>query len=74
MGRRGRVLSRSLLLEHAWEGEYDNRSNVVDVVGYLRDKIDRPFGVRSLETVRAVGYRLRDVSVIWDEPRSQAAE
>jgi two-component system OmpR family response regulator len=74
MRRPGRVLSRFLLLEHAWDGEYENRSNVVDVyVGYLRDKIDRPFGVRSLETVRGVGYRLREVSVIWDEPRSRAA-
>jgi two-component system OmpR family response regulator len=74
MRRPGRVLSRFLLLEHAWDGEYENRSNVVDVyVGYLRDKIDRPFGVQSLETVRGVGYRLRDVSVIWDELPSQAA-
>jgi two-component system OmpR family response regulator len=75
MRRPGRVLSRFLLLEHAWDGEYENRSNVVDVyVGYLRDKIDRPFGVRSLETVRGVGYRLRDdVCAIWDEQRSQAA-
>jgi two-component system OmpR family response regulator len=74
MRRPGRVLSRFHLLEHAWDGGYENRSNVVDVyVGYLRDKIDRPFDVRSLETVRGVGYRLRDVSVIWEEPRSQAA-
>jgi two-component system OmpR family response regulator len=62
MRRPGRVLSRFLLLEHAWDGEYENRSNVVDVyVSYLRDKIDRPFGVESLETVRGVGYRLRIV-------------
>jgi two-component system OmpR family response regulator len=38
---------------------YENRSNVVDVyVGYLRDKIDRPFGTRTIETVRGAGYRL----------------
>jgi two-component system OmpR family response regulator len=74
MRRPGRVLSRFLLLEHAWDGEYENRSNVVDVyVGYLRDKIDRPFGVQSLETVRGVGYRLRDVAAAWDEPRWQTA-
>ena len=59
--RPGRVLSRFDLLEHAWDGDYENRSNVVDVyVGYLRDKIDRPFGTDSIETVRGVGYRLRD--------------
>jgi two-component system OmpR family response regulator len=61
MRRPGEVLSRDELLEHAWDFAYDNRSNVVDVyVRYLREKIDRPFGRESLETVRGVGYRLRD--------------
>jgi two-component system OmpR family response regulator len=60
MRRPGQVLDRFQLLEHAWDYEYENRSNVVDVyVGYLRSKIDRPFGVESLETVRGAGYRLR---------------
>jgi two-component system, OmpR family, response regulator len=59
--RPGEALSRLDLLEHAWDYAYENRSNVVDVyVGYLRAKIDRPFGRRSIETVRGVGYRLRD--------------
>ena len=60
MRRPGRVLSRHELIEHAWDAAYEHRSNVVDVyVRYLREKIDRPFGRRSLETVRGVGYRLR---------------
>jgi len=60
MRRPGDVLTRLDLLEHAWDHAYENRSNVVDVyVRYLRAKIDRPFGVESLETVRGVGYRLR---------------
>jgi len=60
MRRAGEVLSREYLLEQAWDMGYDNRSNVVAVyVNYLRDKIDRPFGARSLETVRGAGYRLR---------------
>jgi len=60
MRRPGDVLSRLQLLEHAWDYAYQNRSNVVDVyVRYLREKIDRPFGRRSIETVRGVGYRLR---------------
>ena len=55
----GEVLSRFQLLEAAWDEDYENRSNVVDVyVRYLRDKIDRPFGLESLETVRGAGYRL----------------
>ena len=60
MRRPGQVLSRFELLEHVWSGSYENRSNVIDVyIAYLRDKIDRPFGRRSLETVRGAGYRLR---------------
>jgi two-component system, OmpR family, response regulator len=60
MRRPGQVLSRYQLLEHAWDYAYENRSNVVDVyVRYLRDKVDRPFGRDSLETVRGAGYRLR---------------
>ena len=61
MRRPGQVLTRVDLLEGAWEMDYENRSNVVDVyVRYLRDKIDRPFAVESIETVRGTGYRLRD--------------
>jgi two-component system, OmpR family, response regulator len=60
MRRPGQALSRYQLLEHCWDYGYENRSNVVDVyVRYLRDKVDRPFGRSSLETVRGVGYRLR---------------
>jgi two-component system OmpR family response regulator len=60
MRRPGQVLDRYQLLEHAWDYEYENRSNVVDVyVRYLREKVDRPFGVESIETVRGAGYRLR---------------
>ena len=59
MRRPGQVLSRLELLEHAWGAGYRGRSNVVDVyVGYLRAKIDQPFGHSSIETVRGAGYRL----------------
>jgi two-component system OmpR family response regulator len=60
MRRPGEVLDRFQLLEHAWDYEYENRSNVVDVyVRYLREKVDRPFDRESIETVRGAGYRLR---------------
>jgi len=60
MRRPGQVLDRYQLLEHVWDYDYENRSNVVDVyVRYLREKIDRPFGVESIETVRGAGYRMR---------------
>ena len=61
MRRPGEVLTRLELLEHAWDFAYENRSNVIDVyVRYLRAKVDRPFGVDSIETVRGAGYRLRE--------------
>jgi two-component system, OmpR family, response regulator len=61
MRRPGQILSRFQLLEHAWDYEYENRSNVVDsYVRFLREKIDRPFGIESIETVRGSGYRLRE--------------
>jgi two-component system, OmpR family, response regulator len=60
MRRAGQVLSHMQLLDAAWDLGYEQRSNVVEVyVRYLREKIDRPFGIKSLETVRGVGYRLR---------------
>jgi two-component system, OmpR family, response regulator len=63
MRRPGEVLSRFQLLEHAWDYNYENRSNVVDsYIRLLRRKIDRPFGVESIETVRGAGYRLREDS------------
>jgi two-component system, OmpR family, response regulator len=60
MVRPGEVLSRLELLESAWDQAYENRSNVVDAyVKRLREKIDRPFGRDTLQTVRGRGYRLR---------------
>jgi two-component system OmpR family response regulator len=60
MRRAGEVVSRYDVLEHGWDMSYDNRSNVVTVhVRHLREKIDRPFGVSSIETVRGSGYRIR---------------
>jgi two-component system OmpR family response regulator len=60
MRQPGHVLSRLHLLEHAWEYDYEHRSNVVDVyIRYLRLKIDVPFAVTSIETIRGAGYRMR---------------
>jgi len=58
--RPGVVLSRFELLESTWDGAYEHRSNVIDQhVRALRERIDRPFGRQSIETVRGSGYRLR---------------
>jgi two-component system OmpR family response regulator len=60
MRRPGEVISRYELLEHGWDMGYDNRSNVITVyIRYLREKVDRPFGRRSIETVHGSGYRFR---------------
>ena len=59
--RTGEVLSRERLLHLAWDVAYEARSNVVDVcVKGLRDRVDRPFGRSSVQTVRGLGYRLVD--------------
>jgi two-component system OmpR family response regulator len=56
----GEVLSRTRIIEHVWDFDFETDSNVVEVyVRYLREKVDRPFGRSSIETVRGVGYRLQ---------------
>jgi two-component system OmpR family response regulator len=55
------ALTRTRILESVWDFSYDATSNVVDqYMAYLRRKVDKPFGRRDLETLRGVGYRLRD--------------
>ncbi|WP_206785363.1 response regulator transcription factor [Amycolatopsis sp. MtRt-6] len=61
--RAGTALSKNEILTHVWDAHYDGDENVVEVyIGYLRRKIDTPFGTRTIETVRGVGYRLVDVT------------
>ena len=56
----GEVLTRTRLREHIWDFAFEGDSNVVDVyIRYLREKIDRPFGLKIIETVRGAGYRLK---------------
>lgn len=60
---KGEVVTRTQIMDHVWDFEFDGTSNVVDVyIRYLREKVDRPFGVHSIETIRGVGYYLRDVT------------
>lgn len=59
--RKGQVVSRNTIAAHVWDAELDVDSNVVEVyIGYLRRKLDRPFGRNDIQTVRGVGYRLVD--------------
>ncbi|TSE01703.1 response regulator transcription factor [Skermania sp. ID1734] len=60
---KGRVVSKTDILRGVWDSHYEGDDNVVEVyIGYLRRKIDAPFGEDSIETVRGVGYRYRDES------------
>jgi DNA-binding response OmpR family regulator len=60
MRNAGRVVSKTMILSHVWDYEFDPQTNVVDVlVSRLREKIDRPFPRKLLNTVRGVGYVLR---------------
>jgi two-component system OmpR family response regulator len=59
MRHQGEVLTRTRILEHVWDMAFDPASNIVDqYVGYLRRKIDKPFGRDDLKTLRGAGYRL----------------
>lgn len=59
MRRKGEAVSKADILHHVWDAHYDGDANVVEVyAGYLRRKIDTPFGRHSVQTVRGAGYRL----------------
>ena len=55
--RTGQVVSRSELLEHVWDRNFEGSTNIIDVyVGYLRHKLENPFGRPLIHTVRGAGY------------------
>jgi len=59
MRRHDQVVSKAEILDNVWDSAFEGGDNVVEVyIGYLRRKIDAPFGVRSLVTVRGMGYQL----------------
>lgn len=59
MRRVGQVVTKTSIVDKVWDGEFDSDLNIVEVyIGYLRKKIDAPFGRASIETIRGAGYRL----------------
>jgi two-component system OmpR family response regulator len=59
MRRSGVVVTKSEIVRSVWDVNYDGDENIVEVyIGYLRKKVDQPFGRKSIETIRGVGYRL----------------
>jgi DNA-binding response OmpR family regulator len=58
---KGRILSKTMILEHVWDYSFDPQTNVVDVlVCRLRNKVDRDFPVKLIQTIRSVGYVIKD--------------
>jgi DNA-binding response OmpR family regulator len=61
MANSGRVLSRTMIIEHVWDESFEGLTNIVDVfIRHLRAKIDGPFEVKLLQTVRGAGYAITD--------------
>jgi two-component system copper resistance phosphate regulon response regulator CusR len=59
MAHAGRVLSRTMIIEHVWDQSFDGATNIVDVyVRHLRSKVDEPFAQKLIRTVRGVGYAI----------------
>jgi two-component system copper resistance phosphate regulon response regulator CusR len=59
----GRVLSRTMIVEHVWDESFENLTNIVDVyVRHLRVKVDDPFPTKLIQTIRGAGYCLADGS------------
>ncbi len=57
----GRVISRTMIIEHVWDESFEGLTNIVDVyVRHLREKVDEPFSRKLIRTVRGVGYSLTD--------------
>ena len=66
MRHAGEVVTKTDILRAVWDAHYEGEANVVEVyVGYLRRKIDAPFGTSSIETLRGVGYRMADPTPAW---------
>jgi DNA-binding response OmpR family regulator len=60
MRNRGQAVSKTALIQNVWDAHFEGDPNIVEVyIGYLRKKIDHPFGRNAIETVRGTGYRLR---------------
>lgn len=71
MRNRGRPLSRTMIVEHVWDMDYDGLTNIVDVyIRHLRSKIDDRFAVKMIQTVRGIGYML-DLPERTPEPASE---
>ncbi|MBI4890424.1 MAG: response regulator transcription factor [Acidobacteria bacterium] len=69
MRNQGKALSRTMIVEHVWDMEYDGLTNIVDVyIRHLRSKVDDPYPVKLIHTVRGIGYMVDPATKMADEP------
>jgi two-component system OmpR family response regulator len=63
MRNQGKVVSKTMIMEHVWNYNFDPQTNVVEArICRLRDKVDKDFGKKLIHTIRGVGYVLRETS------------
>jgi two-component system copper resistance phosphate regulon response regulator CusR len=75
MRNKGRPLSRTMIVEHVWDMDYDGLTNIVDVyIRHLRSKIDDRFPQKLIQTVRGIGYMIEGPEKTSDRPGEPAAE
>src|SRR5216110_2103418 len=75
MRNRGRPLSRTMIVEHVWDMDYDGLTNIVDVyIRHLRSKIDERFTRKLIQTVRGIGYMIEAPDKSAEKPEEQSEE
>ena len=75
MRNKGRPLSRTMIVEHVWDMDYDGLTNIVDVyIRHLRSKIDDRFPSKLIQTVRGIGYMIEAPEKAQQKPEEQAEE
>ncbi len=75
MRNKGRPLSRTMIVEHVWDMDYDGLTNIVDVyIRHLRSKIDDKFPLKLIQTVRGIGYMIEGPDKPAERPAEPAAE
>ena len=75
MRNKGRPLSRTMIVEHVWDMDYDGLTNIVDVyIRHLRSKIDDRFNLKLIQTVRGIGYMIEGPDKPAERPPEPAAE
>ena len=75
MRNKGRPLSRTMIVEHVWDMDYDGLTNIVDVyIRHLRSKIDDRFPRKLIQTVRGIGYMIEAPEKAPEKPEEQAEE